>query len=74
MYLVYHVFGVQLEKLDNAKYTWNPRQPEYQCKRTQKIPLVQKHHLLKTYKEDGVETDYFTKKIKDYNVCASALF
>ena len=30
VYLVYHVFGVKLEKLDNAKYTWNPRLPEYQ--------------------------------------------
>ena len=31
MYLVYHVFGVKLEKLDNNKYTWNSRLPEYQC-------------------------------------------
>ena len=31
VYLVYHVFGVKLEKLDNTKYTWNSRLPEYQC-------------------------------------------
>ena len=30
VYLVYHVFGVKLEKLDNNKYTWNPRLGEYQ--------------------------------------------
>ena len=31
VYLVYHVFGVKLEKLDNNKYTWNPCLGEYQC-------------------------------------------
>ena len=30
VYLVYHVFGVKLEKLDNVLYTWNPRLGEYQ--------------------------------------------
>ena len=31
VYLVYLVFGVKFEKLDNNKYTWDSRLPEYQC-------------------------------------------
>ena len=39
---MYHVFSVKLENLDNTKYTWNSRLPEYQCT----VGYIQKNVLL----------------------------